>query len=58
MRDGERPGEAIERLGVGPFAECLKGLNDPPAQSFTEEDLFDLGPPTPFPPSRTGPKAP
>jgi len=58
MRDGERPGEAIERLGVGPFAECLKGLNDPPAQAFTEEDFFDLGPPTPFPPSRTGPKAP
>jgi sulfite reductase beta subunit-like hemoprotein len=58
MRDGERPGEAIERLGVGPFAISLGELIDPPAQSFTEADFQDLGPPEPFPPSRTGPKAP
>ncbi|HSL92750.1 MAG TPA: hypothetical protein VK863_08875, partial [Candidatus Limnocylindrales bacterium] len=58
MRDGERPGETIERMGIGPFAECLKELIDPPAQAFMEEDFFDLGPPEPFPPSRTGPKAP
>jgi sulfite reductase (ferredoxin) len=58
MRDGERPGEAIERLGVGPFAERLKKLIDPLVQAFTEEDFFDLGPPDPFPPSRTALKAP
>jgi sulfite reductase beta subunit-like hemoprotein len=58
LRDGERPCEAIERLGVGPFAERLKELIDPPAQSITEEDFLDLGPPDPFPPSRTDPKAP
>jgi len=58
MRDGERPGEAIERMGVGPFTECLKELIEPPAQAFTEEDFFDLGAREPFPPSRMGPKAP
>jgi sulfite reductase (ferredoxin) len=58
MRDGEHLGEAIERLGVGPFAAHLKVLIDPLAQAFTEEDFFDLGPPDPFPPSRTAPKAP
>jgi sulfite reductase beta subunit-like hemoprotein len=58
MHGGERPGETIERLGVGPFTECLKDLIDPPAQVFTEEDFFDLGPREPFPPSRTGPNAP
>ena len=58
MRDGERPGEAIERVGSGTFAERLKDFIDPPAQAFTEEDFFDLGPPDPFPPSRTAPKAP
>jgi sulfite reductase (ferredoxin) len=58
MRDGELPGEAIERMGLWPFAEHLKDLIETPAQAFTEEDFFDLGPPEPFPPSRTGPKAP
>ncbi len=58
MRDGERPAEAIERMENAPFADRLKDLIDPPAQSFREEDFFDLGPPEPFPPSRTGPKAP
>jgi ferredoxin-nitrite reductase/sulfite reductase (ferredoxin) len=57
-RDGERPGEAIERMGNAPFAERLKDLIDPPAQAFTEGDFLDLGPPEPFPPSRTGPKVP
>jgi len=56
--DGERPVEAFERLGVGPFAERLKELIDPLAQAFTDEDFFDLGPPDPFPPSRTDLKAP
>jgi sulfite reductase beta subunit-like hemoprotein len=58
MRRGERPGEAIERIGNAPFVECVKEFIDPPAPFFTEEDFFDLGPPDPFPPSRTGPKAP
>ncbi len=58
MRDGERPGEAIDRMGVGPFAECLKEFIDPPAQAFTEEDFFDLVAREPFPPSRMGPKTP
>ena len=58
MRDGERPGETIERMGVGPFAEDLKEFIDPPAQAFMEEDFFDLGTREPFPPSRMGPKAP
>jgi sulfite reductase beta subunit-like hemoprotein len=58
MRDGERPGETIERMGIGPFAECLKEFINPPARAFTEEDFFDLGAREPFPPSRMGPKAP
>jgi sulfite reductase beta subunit-like hemoprotein len=58
MRDGERPGETIVRMGDGPFAEYLKEFIDPPAQAFMEEDFFDLGPRELFPPSRMGPKAP
>ncbi|OGP77207.1 MAG: hypothetical protein A2Z40_00320 [Deltaproteobacteria bacterium RBG_19FT_COMBO_60_16] len=58
MRVGESPGETIERMGVGPFAEYLKEFIDPPAQAFMEEDFFDLGPRELFPPSRMGPKAP
>jgi ferredoxin-nitrite reductase/sulfite reductase (ferredoxin) len=58
MRDGELPSEAIERMGIAPFAERLKELIDPPARSFTDDDFLDLGPPKPFPPSRTDPKAP
>jgi sulfite reductase beta subunit-like hemoprotein len=52
MRDGERPGEAIDRMGVVPFAERLKEFINPPAQAFTEEDYIDLGAREPFPPSR------
>lgn len=58
MRDGECPGNAIERLGIAPFAETLKDLLEPSPQTFAEEDFLDLGTPEPFPPSRTGPKAP
>ncbi len=58
MRPGEEPGEAIARIGNEPFVASLKGLIDPPVQLFAEEDFFDLGPPQPFPPSRSGPKAP
>jgi ferredoxin-nitrite reductase/sulfite reductase (ferredoxin) len=57
-RDGERPGEAIERMGNALFAGRLKDLIDPSAPAFMEEDFFDLGSPEPFPPSRTDPKAP
>jgi ferredoxin-nitrite reductase/sulfite reductase (ferredoxin) len=56
--DAEPAGETIERLGVSPFAEALKDLIEPPSQTFADEDFLDLGPPEPFPPSRTGPKAP
>jgi len=58
--DGESPGETISRLGIFPFQALLEGLLDPPPESFGEEDFTDLGSdgPVPFPPDRSGPKAP
>lgn len=58
--DGESPGGTISRLGISPFRSVLEGLLEPPPESFGEEDFTDLGPdgPVPFPPDRTGPKAP
>ena len=57
---GESAGETISRLGVSPFQAVLGDLLEPPQESFSEEDFFDLGipGPVPFPPDRTGPKAP
>ncbi len=57
---GERIGETISRLGASPFFAALGELVEPPPESFSEEDFFDLGipDPVPFPPDRSGPKAP
>jgi sulfite reductase (ferredoxin) len=57
---GERIGETISRLGASPFFAALGELVEPPPQSFSEEDFFDLGipDPVPFPPDRSEPKAP
>jgi sulfite reductase beta subunit-like hemoprotein len=57
---GESTGETISRLGVTPVSAVLGELLEPPQESFSEEDFFDLGipGPVPFPPDRTGPKAP
>jgi sulfite reductase beta subunit-like hemoprotein len=57
---GENTGETISRLGVSPFLAILGELLEPPPESFSEDDFFDLGipGPVPFPPDRTGPKAP
>ncbi|GAB4364685.1 MAG: nitrite/sulfite reductase [Deltaproteobacteria bacterium] len=59
-RNGETPGETISRVGPAPFTDALAALLDPPGETLAEEDFFDLGPdaPVPFPPDRTGPKAP
>lgn len=59
-RERETVGDTISRHGTEPFAEALADLIDPPGGSLSEEDYFDLGPdaPVPFPPDRTGPKAP
>lgn len=58
--DGESPGETISRLELSPFQTVIEGLLEPSAESFGEEDFTDLGPdgPVPFPPDRSGPKAP
>ena len=57
---GERIGETISRLGASPFFAALGELVEPPPESFSEEDFLDLGipDPVPFPPDRSGPKAP
>lgn len=57
---GESTGETISRLGVSPFLAVLGELLDPPPESLSEEDFFDLGfpGPVPFPPDRSGPRAP
>ena len=57
---GERAGETISRLGVPPFTAALGDLMEPPPELFSEEDFLDLGTsgPVPFPPDRTGSKAP
>ena len=51
---GERTGETISRLGVSPFSAALGELVEPPPESFSEDDFFDLGnpDPVPFPPDR------
>lgn len=58
--DGESAGEVIARLGTPPFAAALAGLLDPPPETYSDEDYLDLGPsgPLPFPPNRSGPRAP
>jgi sulfite reductase beta subunit-like hemoprotein len=57
---GESTGETITRLGVSPFLVVLGELLEPAPESFSEDDFFDLGDtgPVPFPPDRTGTKAP
>ncbi len=57
---GERIGETISRLGASPFLATLAELVEPPPESFSKEDFFDLGipDPVPFPPDRSGPRAP
>ncbi len=59
-RDGETAGDTISRMGTAPFLDALADLLDPPAGTLSEEDFHDLGPdaPVPFPPDRSGPKAP
>lgn len=59
-RPGEGTGETISRLGMPPILAALGELVDPPPGSFSEEDFFDLGvpDPVPFPPDRSGPRAP
>ncbi|MGA6993914.1 MAG: nitrite/sulfite reductase [Candidatus Deferrimicrobiaceae bacterium] len=57
---GERAGETIFRLGASPFSAALGELLEPPPESFSDEDFLDLGVPgpVPFPPDRSGPRAP
>lgn len=57
---GERAGETISRLGASPFSAALGELLEPPPESFSDEDFLDLGVPgpVPFPPDRSGPRAP
>jgi len=57
---GESTGETISRLGASPFFAALGKLVEPPPESFLEEDFFDLGipDPVPFPPDRSGARAP
>ncbi len=57
---GESPGQTISRLGMSPFHAVLGEMLEPPPESFSEDDFSDLGSPgpVPFPPDRTGPKAP
>jgi len=59
-RDGERFGETISRVGISVFSRVLADLLDPPPAALSEEDFFDMGDdgPVPFPPDRSGPKAP
>lgn len=58
--DGESLGETVSRLGISLFADPVADLLDPSPDALSEEDFFDLGPdgPVPFPPDRSGPKAP
>lgn len=57
---GESAGETIRRLGGSPFSAALGELLDPPPETFSDEDFLDLGVPgpVPFPPERSGPRAP
>jgi sulfite reductase beta subunit-like hemoprotein len=57
---GERARETISRLGASPFHAVLGELLEPPPESFSDEDFLDLGVPrpVPFPPDRSGPRAP
>lgn len=53
-------GKTISRLGTDPFIAALGDLLEPSPESYSEQDFLDLGitGSVPFPPDRTGPKAP